>query len=175
MSFVETAYAMAPQAGGGGEPNMLASLMPFALIFLVFYFLLIRPQQKKAKEQRAMIAGLKKGDAIITAGGMYGRIVDVDGDTMVVDLGETKVSMHRSYLTAAPQQKQAAPPVKKEKKGKKDAKEAKEAPAAAPVAEEAPAEEPKAEEAPAEAAPAETKADEAPVVDGGDTDKPAVQ
>lgn len=176
MSFVETAYAMAPQAGGGGEANMLTSLMPFALIFLVFYFLLIRPQQKKAKEQRAMIAGLKKGDAVITAGGMFGRIIDVDGDVMIVDLGETKVTMNRSYLTAAPQQKQAAPPVKKEKKGKKDAKEARPGKeVAAAVAEEIPAEEPAAEAPQAEAAPAEAKADEAPVVSGGDNDKPAVQ
>ena len=154
MSFIESAYAMAPQAGGGGEPNMLASLMPFALIFLVFYFLLIRPQQKKAKEHKQMIAGLKKGDAVITAGGMFGRIVEVDGDTMVVDLGETKVTMGRAYLSAAPQAKQSVPPVKKEKKGKQDR--------ATPNAVQA------------VAAPAEV-AEEAPVVSGNDTDKPAVQ
>jgi preprotein translocase, YajC subunit len=169
MSFIESAYAMAPQAGGGGEANMLASLMPFALIFLVFYFLLIRPQQKKAKEHKQMLAGLKKGDAVITAGGMFGRIVEVDGDTMVVDLGETKVTMGRAYLSAAPQAKQSVPPVKKEKKGKKD----KETPSAAPaVAMEAPVETP-AEVV--EEAPVEAKAEEAPVVSGNDTDKPAVQ
>ncbi len=121
MSFIETAYAMGPQAGGGGgEVNMFTSLVPFALIFLVFYFLLIRPQQKKAKEHKQMLAGLRKGDAVITAGGMYGRIVEVDGDLMVVDLGETKVTMNRSYLSAAPQSRQVAPPVKREKKGKKE-------------------------------------------------------
>ena len=185
MSFIETAYAMAPQVGGGGEANLFASLMPFALIFLVFYFLLIRPQQKKAKDHKQMLSGLKKGDAVITAGGMFGRIVEVDGDIMTVDLGETKVTMSRSYLNAAPQVKQAAPPVKKEKKGKKD----KEAPKAAPAAvleeaaPEAPAEasaetatDATAPEAPAAEAPVEVKADETPVVSGGDdTNKPAVQ
>ena len=170
MSFIETAYAMAPQAGGGGDANMLASLMPFALIFLVFYFLLIRPQQKKAKEHKQMLAGLKKGDSVITAGGMYGRIVEVDGDTMIVDLGETTVKMNRSYLNAATQVRQVAPPVKREKKGKKE-KDAPKA-VAAPV-DDAP------EDVPAEvsaAASTDVKADEPSVVSGGDDkDKPAVQ
>jgi preprotein translocase subunit YajC len=174
MSFIETAYAMAPQAGGGGEANMFASLMPFALIFLVFYFLLIRPQQKKAKEHKQMLAGLKKGDAVITAGGIFGRIVEVDGDIMTVDLGETRVTMGRGYLNVAPQIKQAAPPVKKEKKGKKD-----NAPKAAPVAAAAP-ETAEIADAPAEtpAAPAEAQAEAAPApaVSGNDDgDKPAVQ
>lgn len=168
MSFIETAYAMAPQAGGGGEANLFASLMPFALIFIVFYFLLIRPQQKKAKEHKQMLAGLKKGDAVITAGGMFGRIIEVDGDTMIVDLGETRVRMSRSYLNAAPQVKQAAPPVKKEKKGKKD----RDASKAAPEAEHAA---PEAEHAAPETS-AEAGAGEAPLAgDGGDKNKPAVQ
>lgn len=176
MSFVETAYAMAPQAGGGGEPNMLTSLVPFALIFVVFYFLLIRPQQKKAKEQRAMIANLKKGDAVITAGGIFGRIVDVDGDVMIVDLGETKVSMNRSYLSAVPQQRQAAPPVKKEKKVKKDARESKEVrETASPAVDEAPAEAVRTENPTAEPASAEAKTDEASADSGNDTGKPAAQ
>jgi preprotein translocase subunit YajC len=168
MSFIETAYAMAPQAGGGGgEANMFASLMPFALIFLVFYFLLIRPQQKKAKDHKQMLAGLKKGDAVITAGGIYGRIVDVDGDTMIVDLGETRVTMGRGYLNAAPQVKQTAPPVKKEKKDKKGKDASRPAPAREDAA-------PEVSEVPK--APPEAKADEPPAVSGnGDTDKPAVR
>lgn len=172
MSFIETAYAMAPQAGGGGEANMFASLMPFALIFLVFYFLLIRPQQKKAKEHKQMLSALKKGDAVVTAGGIFGRIIDVDGDIMIVDLGETKVTMSRGYLTAAPQVKVAAPPVRKEKKGKKEREMPRSEAAAAAAAEDV--------SAPDDAEVAETageaKADEAPVVSGrDDTDKPAVQ
>ena len=175
MSFIESAYAMGPQAGGGGEANMFASLMPFALIFIVFYFLLIRPQQKKAKEQKQMLAALKKGDAVITAGGMFGRIVEVDGDVMVVDLGETKVTMNRGYLNLAPQTKQAAPPVKREKKGKKD----KDSPKAAAVAEAtAPdaleEDEPEVSEASVDV-PAEIKTEETSVVSGGETNKPAVQ
>lgn len=176
MSFIETAYAMAPQAGGGGEANMFASLMPFALIFVVFYFLLIRPQQKKAKEHKTMLSALKKGDAVITAGGMYGRIIDVDGDIMTVDLGETRVTMNRSYLTAAPAVKQASPPVKKEKKGKKDQYVPKNSSA---VAKAAPEDEDAAPEHFAEdtaEAPVAAPVEETQVVSGNDDkDKPAVQ
>jgi preprotein translocase subunit YajC len=157
MSWISTAYAMGAGPQAGQEGNLLASLAPFALIFLVFYFLLIRPQQKKAKEHKAMLAALKKGDAILTAGGMYGRIVDTRDDLVVVDLGETKVTMGRAYIAAAPDKKQAAPALKKEPrkgKGKPDDK-TEETPAAEAVAVEAPA---------------------AEVVSGdADKDKPAVQ
>lgn len=194
MSFIEIAHAMGPQAGaGGGEANVFASLMPFALIFVVFYFLLIRPQQKKAKDHKLMLAGLKVGDPVITAGGMYGRIIEVDGDLMVVDLGETKVTMNRGYLTAVPQQRQAAPPAKREKKGKKDAKDTKDSKnmrKATPEALTAASLDEAADEsvdgsvegsvdAPVESSvetPAETATEESRVVSGGsDSDKPAVQ
>lgn len=168
MSFISTAYAMGAQAGGGQE-NVFTSFMPFILIFVVFYFLLIRPQQKKQKEHQAMLSGLKKGDAVITAGGILGRIVDVKDEVMTVDLGETKVSVPRSYLAPAPQKSQAAAPSapKKEKKGKKEA--AKEEVAPAPVAE--------APETPAAGTPVveAPSAGTAEVVSGDDKNKPAVQ
>lgn len=187
MSFISTAHAMGtgmgqPAAGGG---DIFASLMPFLLIFAVFYFLLIRPQQKKAKEHKKMLEALKKGDAVITAGGMFGRILEVRDDIMVVDLGETKVTMGRQYLSAAPAQKQAAPPLKKEnKKGRKG--QSKEEPVAEPVVEEvapdspsepvieAVAEEPviDAADAPGDVA---AQPEDTPAASGDDKDKPAAQ
>ncbi|CAK7047391.1 MAG: hypothetical protein DELT_00885 [Desulfovibrio sp.] len=168
FSLVSTAYAMGAPAGG--QENMFASFMPFVLIFAVFYFLLIRPQQKKQKEHQKMLEGLKKGDAVITAGGLLGRILEVKDDVMTVDLGDSKVSVPRSYLAPAPQKK-AAPAPKKEKPSKKDKKDkdaAKEE--AAPVAVEEATEVAEAVETP------ETPAVEAPeVVSGSDKDKPAVQ
>lgn len=163
MSWISEAYAMgAGQAGAGQEGSLLTSLMPFAIIFVIFYFLLIRPQQKKAKEEQQMLSGLKKGDPVLTIGGMYGRIVDIDGDVMLVDLGETKVKMIRSSLRPAPVKQVAPPPVKKEKKGKKgDKNDTKETP---PVVEGAPAAE--------DAQPVETPA-EIPVVSEDDKGKPA--
>lgn len=69
------AQAAAPAAGGG---DLFMSLMPLLMIFVVFYFLLIRPQQQKAKQHRAMIEGLKRGDQIVTAGGLIGKITKVE-------------------------------------------------------------------------------------------------
>ncbi len=73
--------AMAQQAGGAGEPGMLGLLFPILLI-VAFYFLLIRPQTKRAKEHKIMVEGLKKGDEVVTSGGVLGRITEV-GDNFI--------------------------------------------------------------------------------------------
>ena len=181
MDFISSAYAMAgPSAGGGGD-NLFASLMPFALIFIVFYFLLIRPQQKKAKEHREMLSSLKKGDAVLTAGGMYGRITDIlEGDVMVVDLGETTVKMGRAYLAPAPGSRNAVPQAPKNKKSKKNAKDVESAAESSSVESsvEAPAVEVPAVEAPAvEVQPEAVKPVDAPATPDSDAnkDKPVVQ
>ena len=75
--LISPAYAQAAAPAAGGD--MLMSLAPLLLIFVVFYFLLIRPQQTKLKQHRAMIENLKKGDQIVTAGGMVGKVMRVDG------------------------------------------------------------------------------------------------
>ncbi|WP_306432651.1 preprotein translocase subunit YajC, partial [Tistrella bauzanensis] len=77
--LISPAYAQA--AGGDGGAGMLMQLLPLLLIFVVFYFLLIRPQQKKAKQHREMIAALRRGDRVVTAGGIVGTIVKVDDDS----------------------------------------------------------------------------------------------
>ncbi|MCE2517361.1 MAG: preprotein translocase subunit YajC [Alphaproteobacteria bacterium] len=74
--------AFAQAAGGGGSP--IASLLPFVLIFAVFYFLLIRPQQKRAKEHRQLVDSLSKGHQVVTAGGITGKVTKAkDGDETV--------------------------------------------------------------------------------------------
>ena len=95
------AYA-AGNAGGAaaqGPMGAFASLMPLLIMFAVFYFLLIRPQQKRNKEHKAMIESLGKGSYVMTSAGFLGRIVDIEGDILVVDLGETKVRMPRSFVS----------------------------------------------------------------------------
>ena len=83
--FISPAYAQA--AGGGGD--IFVSLMPLILIFVVFWFLLIRPQQKKMKQHRAMVDALRRGDRVVTGGGMIGTVAKVTSDTEVlVDLAE---------------------------------------------------------------------------------------
>lgn len=80
MDFlISTAHA---QAAGSPAGNVWMQMLPLVLIFVVFYFLLIRPQTKKAKEHREMVAKLQNGDEVVTAGGILGRIVEVS-DTFV--------------------------------------------------------------------------------------------
>ena len=83
MNFlISDAWAQSGEAGAGG----LVSLLPMVLIFVVFYFLLIRPQQKRAKEHKSMVAALGKGDEIVTNGGALGKVVDVDDNFLTVEI-----------------------------------------------------------------------------------------
>jgi preprotein translocase subunit YajC len=77
------------QAGGGGSGDFLVQLFPLILIFVVFYFLLIRPQQAKVKAQREMLSGVKRGDRVVTGGGIIGLVTKVISDNEVqVELAE---------------------------------------------------------------------------------------
>ncbi len=105
--MINLAYAMGPGPGGAGDAGAgggFASLIPLILMFAIFYFLLIRPQQKKAKEHREMLNNLKKGDRILTNGGFHGRIVSLDENTMIVEMGVGKdkiqVEMSRGYVAS---------------------------------------------------------------------------
>lgn len=85
--FVSTAYAQtAAPAGGGGD--MLVQFLPLILIFVVFYFLLIRPQQKKMKEHKAMLAAIRRGDRVVTGGGIIGVVTKVADDELTVEIAE---------------------------------------------------------------------------------------
>ena len=86
------------QAAGGGD--MIMSLLPLVLIFVVFYFLLIRPQQKKMKEHRNMVEALRRGDRVITAGGVYGKISKVinDGEVQVEIADGVRVRVQRHTI-----------------------------------------------------------------------------
>jgi preprotein translocase subunit YajC len=79
--LISSAWAQA--AGGAPGGDIFVSLLPLILIFIVFWFLLIRPQQQKMKQHRQMIENLKKGDQVLTAGGIVGRIVRVEADSML--------------------------------------------------------------------------------------------
>jgi preprotein translocase subunit YajC len=69
-----------------GSQSALMNLVPLVFMFGIFYFLLIRPQQKKAKEHRALLDALKKGDQVITAGGVYGKVSAIDGDVVTLEI-----------------------------------------------------------------------------------------
>jgi len=84
--FISPAYAQAAAPGGGGDIFM--SLLPLVMVFAIFYFLLIRPQQAKMKAHRAMLENLKKGDQVVTGGGIVGKIVRVEqsDSSLVVEI-----------------------------------------------------------------------------------------
>ena len=85
------------QATGGAQPNAFMQLLPLVLIFVVFYFLLIRPQAKRAKEHKAMVAALAVGDEVVTSGGMLGKITETGDQFLTVEIADgvrVKVQRH---------------------------------------------------------------------------------
>ncbi len=111
--MISTAFAMGAtegQAAGGG----LAGFLPIIILFAIFYFLLIRPQQKKAKEHREMISNLKKGNRIITSGGIFGTITSIDDTSIGLEIAEkVKIKVSRGNVAALVSDSEAA--VKSEK------------------------------------------------------------
>jgi len=97
--FVSPAYAQA--AGGGAGGGLEASLLPLVLIFVVFYFLLIRPQQKKMKQHKAMLENIRRGDKIVTGGGIIGTVTKVaeQGELTVEIAPEVKVKVDRNMVS----------------------------------------------------------------------------
>lgn len=83
------------------QGNLLYTLGPFVLMFAVFYFLLIRPQQKKQKTRTSMLNALKKGDKVVTIGGMHGTILEIADDIIVLRVNDaTKLTFDRSAINA---------------------------------------------------------------------------
>ncbi len=101
MSFTSIAHAMgAAPSGGGAGGNPIGAFLPLILMFAIFYFLLIRPQQKKAKMHREFLGSLKRGDYVLTSGGIYGRIIDVDGDILTVEIAkEMSIKINRNFVS----------------------------------------------------------------------------
>lgn len=101
MFFDSLAHAMGQAPAAGGQPgNPLMTFMPLILMFVIFYFLLIRPQQKKQKEHRQMLDNLTRGDRVITAGGLYGRVIEAKDDVLTIDLGnDMHVQVGRGFIS----------------------------------------------------------------------------
>ncbi|MEN8224030.1 MAG: preprotein translocase subunit YajC [Bacteroidota bacterium] len=87
----------------GGEGNSLMNFLPLILIVLVFYLFFIRPQMKKSKDQRKFREGLKKGEKVVSIGGIHGKIIEVSEKTVVLDVGnQQKLTFEKSALAADP-------------------------------------------------------------------------
>ena len=91
-------FAMAPQGGEGGG-GLVSTLIMFGAIFLIFYFMIIRPQQKRAKEKEKMLSNLEKGDKVVTNGGIHGVIAGLEDKTALLMISEsTKIKIDRSAI-----------------------------------------------------------------------------
>ncbi|WP_289053898.1 preprotein translocase subunit YajC [Carboxylicivirga marina] len=97
MNLLNVFLSMPPQAAEGGNPLM--SFAPFVLIIIVFYFFMIRPQMKRQKELRKYREALKKGDKVITTGGIYGKVSEIKEQHVVVEIADgVKVKMDKSAI-----------------------------------------------------------------------------
>jgi preprotein translocase subunit YajC len=95
--FISNAYA---QAATGGTTGSLMSFLPIVLMFVVLYFLMIRPQMKRQKEQKTMIDALSKGDEVVTAGGILGKISKVSDAYLTIEVAnETEIVVQRASVT----------------------------------------------------------------------------
>ena len=96
MSMVQAA----PSAGSGGAAGLLIGIAPWLLIFVIFYLLMIRPQQQRVKQHQAAIAAVRKGDEVITGGGIRGRVSKVSDDEVEVEIAQgVKVRVVKSTIS----------------------------------------------------------------------------
>lgn len=100
------AFAMSGPAGGaagqaGGGMAAFQQIIPLVFMFAIFYFLLIRPQQKKAKEHKALLDAMKKGDNVITAGGVHGKVLAVDDSIVTLEIANNvNIKITKSYIAS---------------------------------------------------------------------------
>lgn len=122
--MISIAYAMGQGGDAAGQgAGGFTGFIPLILMFVIFYFLLIRPQQKKTKQHREMVSSLKKGDRIITSGGIHGRITGLDETTLTVEISDrVRVKVARGNVGVRIETTTQPPP---EKKTKPDSKKSK--------------------------------------------------
>lgn len=97
--LITPAYA---QAAGGDATSMLTSLLPFALIFVIMYFLILRPQQKRVKDHAEMVKNVRRGDTIVTSGGLVGKVTKVvDDDQVEMEISDgVRIRQMRQMISA---------------------------------------------------------------------------
>lgn len=96
-----------PPDGQGGGGSMISTLIMFGAIFAIFYFMIIRPQQKRAKEQKKMLEAIQKGDKIVMSGGMHGTVAGLEEKTVLVDVGNNiKIKFERSSILSVLKEKE---------------------------------------------------------------------
>jgi preprotein translocase subunit YajC len=97
--FISNAYAQTTTAADPGLMGSLTTFAPLIIMFVVMYFLMIRPQQKRQKEMKAMMEALAKGDEVVTAGGILGRVVQVKDAYVTLEVGGTEMVVQKNAVT----------------------------------------------------------------------------
>lgn len=106
--FITEAFAQTGADGSQAGAGMLMQLVPLIAIFAIMYFLILRPQQKKMKEHRDMVAALRKGDTIVTSGGIIGKVAKVADDTLTVEIAkDVQIQVVRSTISEVRNKTQA--------------------------------------------------------------------
>ena len=101
MFFFSPDAVASPAPAAGQSPDMLTSLLPIAVLFAVFYFLLIRPQQKRTEEHKRMIDSVAKGDEVITSGGLVGKVNDLGDNFVEIEIADNvRVKVQRPALAS---------------------------------------------------------------------------
>ena len=96
--MIDLAYAQA--APGAGGPGPIMTVVPFILIFVIMYFMVIRPQQKKGKEHQEMLRRLKKNDEVMTSGGIYGKVIDLKETVVTLEIApNVRIRVHRPQIS----------------------------------------------------------------------------
>ena len=102
------AFILAFAQPSGEEPNLLVSFLPFVVILAIMYFLIIRPQKKREDERKTMIEAVKKGDRIVTVGGVHGTVTQVDETSVLADVSQNvKLRIEKSAIAAVPSAEKA--------------------------------------------------------------------
>jgi len=97
---LESLLAMAPPSGGDSSGNLVSTIIMFGAIFVIFYFMIIRPQQKRSKERTKMLSNIEKGDKVVTSGGLHGTIAGLDEKTVLLEVHDKlKLKFDRSAIS----------------------------------------------------------------------------
>ena len=122
--MINIAYAMGQGGGAGGRgAGGFSAFVPLIIMFVIFYFLLIRPQQKKTKQHREMVNSLKPGDRVVTGGGIHGRVTAISDTVLTVEIADkVRVKVNRANVSAVVP---VSAPAQPEKKNKADSEKSK--------------------------------------------------
>lgn len=103
---MEYLIAMAPTPEGGGGGSLISTLIMFGAIFAIFYFMIIRPQQKRAKERDKLLQSIEKGDKVVTSGGLHATVAGIEEKTVLLDAGNNiKMKYERSAIASVEKNK----------------------------------------------------------------------